>query len=556
MKSSCINHPAKDPLIIVREWQLHFCDFNYCAALLLSFFEYWHNIKIESSEKAKQCNNTKESHGDPRTQDETLVQFHTTDQLASGILWFYKEDKIKEALLLLESKGAIQSMRNPNKKYSFDNTKHFIFNPDVVNSYLNSVNTIPHSPEKPLSNTGKNLDGPRKKPGTIPEITPEITKDAFSSKKHHDCSINHASHDSTVVESCAGSTVVEPECSVKLRKVKKEEIVAIQQSNLVMDNKEQAVLVNQPADIVASDKPLTQRERLRKARGDSLQFQPDPALLSGIRAAAAPKPPKVKPEVQEIMEFWANLGLRKFRDSKTNIYRQAVSSLNKLLNGEMFKKVAIDDKYKRAYSKAEILKSIRNFSDAALSPEFEPVKAEFKDKLKGTSIPDFIFNSFSQYEQTRSLFLYYLENKPQITKQLVKPIKANNLQLATRIAHLHMKSTGNLLGDNYSRYDYNHFAEAANRLEEFYNSHKKKGTIVFGDSIYDFADMLYEALIKTWGEGNLRPGNFSSDYAFKYILLPYLYNQGVLRKFEVPRSKPKQSYFHDSDVNIPAVNAV
>lgn len=60
-RTSCISHPAHEPLIVIHRWQLEFCKddkgkVNECAAALLSFFEYWHNIKLEMSERNRAAN--------------------------------------------------------------------------------------------------------------------------------------------------------------------------------------------------------------------------------------------------------------------------------------------------------------------------------------------------------------------------------------------------------------------------------------------------------------------------------------------------------------------
>ena len=46
MRTSCITHPPKDPLIMIRQWQVALCEGNTTAAALLSFFEYWHNLLV------------------------------------------------------------------------------------------------------------------------------------------------------------------------------------------------------------------------------------------------------------------------------------------------------------------------------------------------------------------------------------------------------------------------------------------------------------------------------------------------------------------------------
>ena len=80
-RTSCIRHPESEPVLVIHQWQVRACDGNTCAAALLSFFEYWHNIKVEHRLKAAEANDIAEQHGEARSQDETLWQFHTEEQL-------------------------------------------------------------------------------------------------------------------------------------------------------------------------------------------------------------------------------------------------------------------------------------------------------------------------------------------------------------------------------------------------------------------------------------------------------------------------------------------
>lgn len=135
MRYTCIPHPASEPLIIVRKWQIEFCDGDVCAAALMSFFEYWHNHRLEASAKARAANDVAEMHGDARTQDQSLWQFHTEEQLEQGIL-IYKRSSISKSLKLLVSKGVITISRNPNPRYRFDNTRFFLFHPEPCVEFL------------------------------------------------------------------------------------------------------------------------------------------------------------------------------------------------------------------------------------------------------------------------------------------------------------------------------------------------------------------------------------------------------------------------------------
>lgn len=136
MKTSCISHPEKESLLLIRAWQLQFCDGNACAAALLSFYEYWHGIKQEMTSKNKKANDIAQTHGDERSQDETLLQFHSYNELIEGILGVYGKGAVIAANRLLEEKRAISIHRNPNPRYSFDKTNYYLFHPEVCSAWL------------------------------------------------------------------------------------------------------------------------------------------------------------------------------------------------------------------------------------------------------------------------------------------------------------------------------------------------------------------------------------------------------------------------------------
>ena len=134
MRSSCITHPAREPLLVIRKSQVDFCQGNVCAAALLSFFEYWHNIRLDQAVKSEVENRIAEAHGEPPTQNVSLWQFHTAEELSEGIMGLYSRNKITEGIDLLVKLGAIEVGRNPNERYKFDNTRYFLLNPALINA--------------------------------------------------------------------------------------------------------------------------------------------------------------------------------------------------------------------------------------------------------------------------------------------------------------------------------------------------------------------------------------------------------------------------------------
>ncbi len=137
-RTSCISHPDSERLILIRKWQLEACNKDACAAALLNLFEYWHNIKLEQKSQAKGYNQVASRHGENSTQIETLLQWHKSEQLEASLLNIFNKRRIQAAIELLENLKFISVHRNPNPRYAFDKTRHFLFHPDEVRSWLTS----------------------------------------------------------------------------------------------------------------------------------------------------------------------------------------------------------------------------------------------------------------------------------------------------------------------------------------------------------------------------------------------------------------------------------
>ena len=181
MKSTCLSHPKNEPLILIRRWQYEFCEGNTCAAALMSFFEYWHSYKLDTRKKNMQANAVAKAHGDAGDLDTDLYQFHSGDELQEGIFGIGKENKIRAALKFLESRGVITVHRNPCTRYHFDNTKHFLFHPEVCEQWMHSSKIR----SAPLENQGpslKNQERSLENQGTIPETSPETSAETSTAQ--------------------------------------------------------------------------------------------------------------------------------------------------------------------------------------------------------------------------------------------------------------------------------------------------------------------------------------------------------------------------------------
>ena len=93
---SCINHPEKDYLLILRTWQIEFCEGDKVAAGLLSIFEYWYNIKyskyLQKAEENRKTKDLYQFHSEKDLIDKMLSITHTPANIRKGIN-FLKENR-------------------------------------------------------------------------------------------------------------------------------------------------------------------------------------------------------------------------------------------------------------------------------------------------------------------------------------------------------------------------------------------------------------------------------------------------------------------------------
>lgn len=180
MKNSCISYPERDPLVIIRKSQVEFCNGNVCAAALMSFFEYWHNIKLDMAPKNAAMNKIAALHGDEGCQDETLYQFHTMPDLSEGIMGLYGKAAIKLARQQLLDTGLITEHRNPSDRYKFDHTIYYLFHPEIFCKWLNdryAENGVSTRQKRPMETT-KTANGNDENGATITETSLEITTES------------------------------------------------------------------------------------------------------------------------------------------------------------------------------------------------------------------------------------------------------------------------------------------------------------------------------------------------------------------------------------------
>lgn len=123
----------------------------------MSFFEYWHNIKLSMQPKNAHLNAIASAHGEEGGHDTSLLQFHTLEELEAGILGIYGTSSIKAARKLLVKLGVLLEQSNPSDRYKFDRTIYYLFKPENYEEWLQSrVGEITYSSGENTRWSGKN----------------------------------------------------------------------------------------------------------------------------------------------------------------------------------------------------------------------------------------------------------------------------------------------------------------------------------------------------------------------------------------------------------------
>jgi hypothetical protein len=201
MQTSCISHPAHNPVAVVKRDYYEICDHNEVAAAILALLEYWHNVKLENQKQARHRNSVAANHGEAPTQDEDLWQWHTEESLEESLMGIGRRDAIRQAIKLLGAgepavkdetgkekkpeivgKNFITVGLNPNPRYKFDRTRYFLFNPQPVQEAINKFysqpepNPIPDPPKPTNQSTSAENQGRRvENQFSLHEITSENT---------------------------------------------------------------------------------------------------------------------------------------------------------------------------------------------------------------------------------------------------------------------------------------------------------------------------------------------------------------------------------------------
>ena len=105
-----------------------FCDGNRCAGNLISYFEFWNDIKYACAYK-KVAEGLQEE-----VVEQDLYQHQSIPELIEGIRHSYEKDYVRDAITLLIDKGVLKIIEEAN--HNRNQARTYLFNPEPVKNYV------------------------------------------------------------------------------------------------------------------------------------------------------------------------------------------------------------------------------------------------------------------------------------------------------------------------------------------------------------------------------------------------------------------------------------
>lgn len=635
MKSSCVRHPSNEYLIIIRQWQVIFCEGNTCAAALMSYLEYWHSVKLEEKSKSDK--------------PKTLLQWHTEENLEKGIL-VYKRRSIREAIKFLESKKVITRHKNPNPNYNYDRTKYFLFYPEIVEDWLDnyymklskeevekllkfhlgikelendeiaeitpvdcknagvnrkitSINSKITSPipmtnnlDSTMTNSKVNIEVLRntsnsdfdKSRLTPPSEISDNRVEYSAETEIQNSEVNNTNqeiHQSIIKEAPSPNSLLEKDQSSLIKEnnsfisekdkillpVDKIGFASHNQNSLLETNTPSLQEINSPQSIMKGNNMSLLDKDTYSAQLPVKDNIPPPAAKNSIKQQLLSNPDVLKPEskykppteprmndeVKSIINLWETLGLHKSKHI-TNSFKEGVKAVYSLMNGTLFQDNSLTGRVdKRKYTIADIELSIRRFAKAALDPNYLP-EGKYKNTIKKYPLSVFLHNRYA--DKTKSLFIHYLENEPQLlNKSKVILLEDKHEDMTRRLRDYYLNTIMGGISIKLSIEDENHFILSSLKLLAFY---KENGVrmlpMELGGIRKNLTNWLCESLSEKVGGtndyniSNIAPSWFSSEITFNKTLPKYLLNQGIYETVGVSMSNKSDDinphdYTNDDD---------
>jgi hypothetical protein len=133
MRTSCISHRPKTPIVILSADYLELCDGDPAAAIILKILEYWTDIKLSHGSQTEIENQKRKQAGEEPLEHDLWI-YKTGEAFQEDSLGLLKEHDVTRGLKVLLDKGFIERRNNP--KFKWDRTWQYRINVELINDKL------------------------------------------------------------------------------------------------------------------------------------------------------------------------------------------------------------------------------------------------------------------------------------------------------------------------------------------------------------------------------------------------------------------------------------
>jgi hypothetical protein len=132
MRESCILRGFRTRFITLREEYVAFCDGKKCPAILIAYFEFKHNGKLDELDDKIFFLAERNEIYEPQISD--LYIQESLQHIVNGIMEEYQRETVSQGINLLIEKGVLTIVEESN--HYANQARKYLFNVDVLNGFI------------------------------------------------------------------------------------------------------------------------------------------------------------------------------------------------------------------------------------------------------------------------------------------------------------------------------------------------------------------------------------------------------------------------------------
>jgi len=256
-----------------------------------------------------------------------------------------------------------------------------------------------------------------------------------------------------------------------------------------------------------------------------------PENIHGLKEKIVVVPEESKSVYAAVIDYWNSKGLTQHREG-TKRHDEIIRLLHKFALGIFPYKVEQERFKGKKFKRKDFIKSIDQFALAATDPDYEAsIGSSYKEKLRKTPLHEFLWNTFSNGEIHKSLFLHFFENDAKLVTD--KYLKDEDPGLTKAIMDEYQRQQ---LGTKDEIKSKGPFVKATKRLKAFLEVNKKR--LMPGRNLSDenIARWLVTAVTNASRGKAISAAFLASDLTYEQILPIYLQNEAIFTRTDGERT--------------------